>query len=87
MVSVTAKPRIAPVPKLIRKMAAIRVVRFASRIDDHALPKPETTEALTVRPLCNSSRIRSNTSTLASTAMPMVRIRPAMPGRVSAAPK
>jgi len=33
-----------------------------------------------------SSRIRSKTSTLASTAMPMVSTIPAMPGSVSVAP-
>src|SRR5207249_7115615 len=37
-------------------------------------------------PLRISSRMRSKTRTLESTPMPMVRMTPAMPGRVSTAP-
>ncbi|MNO06040.1 hypothetical protein D3C81_2276500 [compost metagenome] len=37
-------------------------------------------------PLASSSRIREKISTLASTAIPMVRTIPAIPGRVSVAP-
>ncbi|MNN41131.1 hypothetical protein D3C81_1552310 [compost metagenome] len=37
-------------------------------------------------PLASSSRIREKISTLASTAIPMVRTIPAIPGRVRVAP-
>src|SRR5579864_2087042 len=48
-----------------------------------ARSKPLSIAERTVRPARSSSRIRSKTSTLASTAMPMVKMTPAMPGRVS----
>ena len=46
---------------------------------------PVSTAEIGVRPDRTSSRMRSNTSTLASTAMPMVKTMPAMPGNVSVA--
>ena len=84
---VTAKPLTGPVPNWKRKSAAIRVVMFASRIVPKARANPVSMAARTVLPTFSSSRMRSKISTLASTAMPMVRITPAMPGRVRVAPK
>ena len=86
--SVTAKPRIGPVPNWNRKSAAISVVTLVSMIDDSALLEARRrSPTATVRPARSSSRMRSKMSTLASTAMPMVSTMPAMPGRVSVAPK
>ena len=47
---------------------------------------PALTAACTVLPSCNSSRIRSKIKTFESTAIPSVRIMPAMPGKVNVAP-
>ena len=54
-------------------------------IVDRADRYPVSMADIGVRPLRVSSRIRSNTSTLASTAMPSVNTIPAIPGSVSVA--
>ena len=82
---VIAKPLIGPVPKANRTTAAIKVVIFASDIDDKALSYPELILPWAVPPDRNSSLIRSKIRTLASTAIPTVRTIPAIPGRVSEA--
>ena len=53
----------------------------------NALLKPASTAATTALPARNSSRMRSKIRTFESTAMPMVRMTPAMPGSVRVAPK
>ena len=47
---------------------------------------PASTAAPMVLPKRNSSFMRSKISTLASTAMPMERMKPAMPARVNVTP-
>jgi len=85
MISVTAKPFIGPVPKLKRKIAAIMVVKLASRMVVKALANPASIAAIGDFPFLNSSRILSKIRTFASTDIPIVRTIPAIPGRVSAA--
>ena len=84
---VTANPLMGPVPNWNNTTAAMKVVIFASTMVRKALEKPESIAALTVLPILTSSRILSNISTLASMAMPTVRMIPAIPGKVKAAPK
>jgi hypothetical protein len=48
----------------------------------NALVNPRSSAARRLVPARCSSRIRSNTSTLASTAMPMASTNPAIPGKV-----
>ena len=56
---------------------------FESRIDGHAREKPSCTASMMPLPLRNSSFILSNIRMLASTAMPIDRMKPAMPAAVS----
>ena len=63
------------------------VVTCVSTIVAKALEKPFSMAALGARPLRSSSRMRSKMSTFESTAMPIVRMKPAMPGSVSVASK
>ena len=86
MVSVTAKPRIGPVPNWNRKSAAIRCVAFESRIAESAFEKPASIAARLVFPASISSLMRSKISTFESTPMPIVRMKPATPGSVITAP-
>ena len=53
-----------------------------SKIALKAFLKPSSIADLTERPLASSSLIRSKISTLASTAIPIVRMIPAIPGKV-----
>jgi hypothetical protein len=82
MMSVKANPRMGPVPNWKRKMAAMMVVTLASRMVRNAREKPDAIELKTLFPCASSSLMRSKTRTLASTAIPMVRMIPAMPGTV-----
>ena len=63
------------------------VVTCVSTMVAKAFEKPFSMAAFGARPLRSSSRIRSKTSTFESTAIPMVRMKPAMPGSVSVASK
>src|SRR5215469_6931665 len=81
-----AKPRMGPVPKKPKKAAETIVVTCVSMIVRKALSKPASTAAAEDLPLRISSLMRSKTRTFESTPMPMVRMTPAMPGRVSTAP-
>ena len=83
---VTAKPWIGPLPICDRTTAAMKVVMLASSTARNALAKPARTAAAGDLPARNSSLMRSKMITLASTAMPTVRITPAMLGRVSVKP-
>ena len=67
--------------------ATAAVATTATTATDGVPIDPASTADRTVRPARSSSRMRSKTSTLASNAMPMVRMMPAMPGRVSVALK
>src|SRR5690606_18077742 len=70
--SVRAKPWTGPEPSWNITRAAIRVVRFESRMLDIAWSNPVSTAETGDRPAFCSSRIRSLIRTLASTAIPMV---------------
>lgn len=88
MPKVTPKPRTGPEARKKSRPAAMRVVTLESAIALKAPRKPAFSEERGVaraRPAC-SSRARSKTSTLASTAIPMASTNPASPGRVSVAP-
>ena len=82
---ITAKPFTWSVPMAYSTVATIRVVRFASTMVVVALAKPLRMAIRRAAPRASSSRIRSKTSTLASTAMPTVSTRPARPGKVNSA--
>ena len=64
----------------------INVVRLASIIVIVAREKPLRIAALMRAPSASSSRIRSKIRTLASTAIPTVNTRPAIPDNVNEAP-
>ncbi len=64
----------------------IIVEMFESRIDGQAWSKPASIAAESVRPVRSSSFMRAKISTLASTAMPIERMKPAMPASVSTTP-
>ena len=79
---VEANPFTVPEPLQNKTTAAIRVVTLPSIMADRALLKPVLMADLTVFPTPISSLIRVNIMTLASTAIPMDRIIPAIPGSV-----
>lgn len=82
MPSVNANPLIKDVPNQKRIVAEIIVERLESRIEDQALEKPAETELAIVRPECNSSFSLSKIRILASTAIPIEIINPAIPAAV-----
>ena len=84
---VVANPLMGPEPNINKMIAVKPVVIFASKIEDSAFAKPSETACAIPLPLFNSSLIRSKISTLASTDIPMVKTIPAIPGKVSTAPK
>ena len=79
---VTPNPRTAPEARKNSRTAASRVVMLESTMALNALVNPRSSDGRSPAPARCSSRIRSNTSTLASTAMPMASTNPAIPGRV-----
>src|SRR6056297_198124 len=79
---VLAKPCTGPDPNCESTRAAINVVILASIIVQKALRKPAFTDASGVFPRRYSSLIRSNIITFASTAIPTVKIIPAILVRV-----
>ena len=81
--SVMANPLTLPLPIAPRTAAAIRVVMLPSTMADIAFSKPILMALLTLLPAAISSRIRAQIITFASTAIPMERMIPAIPGRVS----
>lgn len=85
IVRVTAKPLITPCPNMYRKKAAIRVVRLESRMVAKAWVKPCLIAYCGVEFIFSSSLIRSKIRTFVSTAMPRVRMIPAIPGMVRVA--
>ena len=80
--SVCAKPFMVPEPIKPSTAAAISVVILPSRMAERAFWKPILIEDFTVLPVAISSRIRAKIITLASTAIPIDRMIPAIPGRV-----
>ena len=80
---VWANPFTLPVPIIPRTKAAISVVTFPSRIADNALWNPVFKAVLTFLPTASSSFTLAKMMTLASTAIPIPRIIPAIPGRVN----
>ena len=83
---VIANPFIGPEPILASTSAAIRVVTFASSIVTNALLYPAFTEEIISFPPLSSSLILSKIITFASIAIPIVSIKPAIPGSVRVAP-
>ena len=86
---VTPNPRTGPDARKNSSPAASRVVMLESAITLSALRKPAASAARRLLPplAAYSSLARSNTSTLASTAMPTASTKPARPGRVNVAPR
>ena len=81
--SISAKPFTDATAIRKSTSAVIAVTTFASRIVWKPRAYPVATAARTDFPARTSSLIRSNTTTFASAATPIVRIRPAKPGSVS----
>ena len=85
--SVIAKPftKLAPKeePNQKRIRLVMRVAMFESRMEGQARFQPRSIAWNSVLPLRNSSFKRSNIRMLASRALPVDRIRPAIPGKVS----
>jgi hypothetical protein len=84
---VVANPFTAEVPKKNRKTHETTVVTWVSTKVAKALENPTASAAAEDLPTRNSSRMRSKISTLLSTAIPIVSTAPAIPGKVSTAPK
>ena len=82
IIRVYAKPLTVPVPSHISTSAAINVVTFPSTIADSAFLYPSLMEVSTLLPDAISSRIREIMITFASTAIPIPRMTPAIPGSV-----
>src|SRR5437667_2128718 len=87
MTNVTAKPFTGPVPNRNRQTAEISAAKWVSTRVMKTLLKLVTTADTAVLPARSSSRMRSKMRTLESIPTPMVRMTPAIPGNVSAAPK
>ena len=79
---VMANPFTVPEPKTPRTAAAINVVTLPSTMAESAFLNPISMAAITLLPAAISSRIRAKMITLASTAIPMERMIPAIPGNV-----
>ena len=85
IINVTAKPLIAPIPKKANITPTIIVVKLASKIAENAFLYPSSIARRNDFPAANSSLIRSLIRTLASTAIAIERIIPAIPGNVNTA--
>ena len=83
MSSISAKPFTDATAIRNSTSAVIAVTTFASRIVWKPLPYPAAIAARTDLPARTSSLMRSKTTTFASAATPIVRMRPAKPGSVS----
>ena len=77
--NVNAKPLINELPKKNRMNAIIILEMFASRIEVQARSKPTLNASPIARPRIHSSRARSKIKILASTAIPIEIINPAIP--------
>ena len=81
--NVAENPLTKFVPNKNRTKQLTKVVIWPSIIEELALWKPLSIDLIRVLPLFNSSLILSNIKILASTAMPILKIRPEIPGRVN----
>ena len=79
---VRANPFIKLVPSQNRITATIKVVKFPSLIDGHALRKLSSTDWEKLLPDLNSSLNLEKIKMLASMAIPIERIKPPMPAKV-----
>tara|TARA_B100001287_G_C22420454_1_gene406634 strand:+ start:244 stop:597 length:354 start_codon:yes stop_codon:yes gene_type:complete len=70
------------VPKINNTIQLIKVVMCPSIIEEFALKKPLSIDLIRVFPFLSSSLTLSKIKIFASTAIPILRIKPAMPGRV-----
>ena len=85
MLNVVAKPLIGPDPINDNTHAVINVVTLASNIVIKALLYPVVIADLILLLIVNSSLIRSKIIILASTVIPIVNNKPAIPGKVKTA--
>ena len=85
--NVRANPLMSDVPNRYKRIAVIMLEVFESRIAYHARAKPVWTASIIDRPWRNSSLMRSNMRTLASTAIPIDMMKPAMPAAVNVTEK
>ena len=83
---VIEKPLIGPEPNTNNNSDAIKVVILASKMVDKALSNPFFIDSYIFLFFTFSSFILSKISTLASTAIPIVKTMPAIPGNVRVAP-
>ena len=82
IIKVRANPLTKLVPKLNKIKATKIIVKFPSRTDGQARLKPSSSEIRKPFPRFNSSLILEKIKILASTAMPIDKIKPAMPAKV-----
>ena len=89
MIKVNANPLIGPVPKTYKMIPVSKLVIFASMIADNAplTLNPSWIDCFKPFFFERPSLILSKMITLASTDIPMVKMIPAIPGRVSTALK
>ena len=80
--SASANPLIRLVVKKYNTKQVISVEMFESRMEGQALLNPSLMARSNFFPARNSSFILANIKILASTAMPMDRMNPAIPGKV-----
>ena len=81
-INVKAKPLTTLVPNQKSMKAVINVEMLPSLIDDQALENPSSRARPKLFAAARSSLILSNTKILASTAIPIERMKPAMPESV-----
>ena len=74
-------PKVLPKTKRIRQVISVELLE--SRMDGHARLHARSIACRNVRPDLNSSFKRSKISTFASTAIPILRMNPAIPGSVN----
>ena len=83
MESVSANPLIELVVKKNRMAQVMSVEILPSKIDDHARRNPSSIADDSIFPCRSSSLSRSKIRTFASTAMPIERMKPAIPDSVN----
>jgi len=81
-IRVKANPLTKLVPNAKRITLTIKVLELLSRIEGQALLTPSSTLAKKLAPLFLSSRILEKIKIFASTAIPIERIKPAIPAKV-----
>ena len=82
MLKVKANPLIKLVAKVNKIAQTINELKLLSLIDGQALVNPFSTETKKLFSCFNSSRIREKIKMLASTAIPIDNIKPAIPDKV-----